>query len=349
MSAAAERIEEIELDNLVPLNSLNPESREELISRSTIQRLPPGRHLFDEGDTDNMTVFLLSGQLALITDGDLVMTLKAGTIDALNPIADQQPRITTALARTCITTLSIDTDLLHKYVSGDIRKQQPIETGSVAIQELIQQALELPLLSRLPQPYKQVLRHRFELLEVKTGNVLAEAGDETKYYYLVAQGRCRIIKDQHQNKESGEYLEINVGEGFGEESLINNEPYNYKVIMVEDGKLLALSRGEFMTLIVRPLITLLSYDEVKSLDQDRMVLLDLRTPAAFQKSHMEGCVNLPFGILREVVTILDKNRDYVICGDSRQRNITAAFLMLMQNLAVKIMNQSIRKLPVVAS
>jgi len=339
MSAAAERIEEIELDNLVPLNSLNPESREELISRSTIKRLPPGRHLFDEGDTDNLTVFLLSGQLALITDGELVMTLKAGTNDALNPIADQQPRVTTALARTSITTLSIDTDLLHKYVSGNIRKQPPIETGPIATQEFIQQALDLPLLSRLPQPYKQVLRHRFELLEASTDDVLVEAGDDSKYYYLVAQGRCRVIKNNHQNKGSEEYTEINVGEGFGEELLINNEPYIYKVIMVEDGKLLALSRGEFMTLIVRPLITLLSYDEVKSLDQGKTVLLDLRTPVAFHKSHMDGSINLPFSVLREAVTILDKNRDYVICGDSRQRNITAAFLMLMQNLTAKIINQ----------
>ena len=113
--------------------------------------------------------------------------------------------------------------------------------------------------------------------------------------------------------------------------------------MVEDGRLLALSRGEFMTLLVRPLIKQLPYQQVKNLDHNTVTLLDLRTPIAFRKSHLRGSVNLPFSVLKDVISILDKNRQYIICSDNHQRSIVAAFLLLKQGLDTKILHEGIRK------
>jgi len=345
MGAAEELVEEIELNNLVPLNSLNPDSLDKLISQSTIKRLPPGRHLFNQGDSDNMTVYLLSGQLALIADGIPAVTIKAGTIDALNPISNQQPRSTTALARTCVTTLTIDTRLINKFFSSDDNPDNATDDNKAASkEERIKQALEIPLISRLPSPHKQVLMHRIEEIKASKGDVIVQKGSDSKYYYLITEGRCAVSEKANQPTIPAEYPELTAGCGFGEESLISNSPHKFTVTMLENGRLLALSRGEFMTLLVRPLINQLPYKQVRNLDHDSVSVLDLRTPMAFRKSHLKDSVNFPFSVLKDAASILDKNREYIICSDSHQRNVIAAFLLLKHGLEVKILNQGIRKI-----
>jgi len=344
MGAAEELVEEIELNNLVPLNSLNPESLDELVAQSTIKRLPPGRHLFNQGDTDNMTVYLLSGQLALITEGVPAITIKAGTSDALNPIANQQPRSSTALARTCVTTLTIENRLLNKFFPCDDDPEKASDDIDTALKEdRIKQALEIPLFSHLPLPHKQVLIHRFEEIKAHEGDVIVQKGTDGKYFYLITEGRCCITETLEHNGTPADQPELTVGSGFGEAALITNSPYKYTVTMLEDGRLLALSRGEFMTLLVRPLIKQIPYQQVLNIDNDSVSLLDLRTPMAFRKSHLKGSVNFPFSVFKDTISILDKNREYIICSDSHQRSIITAFLLLKQGLNVKILDQGIRK------
>jgi len=343
MGAAEELVEEIELTNLVPLNSLSPESRNELISRSTIKRLPPGRHLFNQGDTDNMAVYLLAGQLALVTEGNPVITIKAGTEAASNPIADEQPRTATALARTCVTTLNIDKRLLNKLFSHNDPDIDNSDIDTESREQRIQLALEIPILSRLPAPHKQVLIRRFEEIHVYAGNVIIRQGTENKYFYLITEGRCSVTKSTRQSGPSIEFPELIKGCGFGEEALITNSIPKHTVTMLEDGRLLALSRGEFMALIVRPLVKQISYQQIIDSGQDAVTIIDMRTPIAFSKSHLNGSINLPFSLLKDTAAILDKTRTYVVCGDSLQRNTIAAFFMLKQGLDVKILNQGIRK------
>ena len=343
MGAAEELVEELELTNLVPLNTLSPASRSDLISRSTFKRLPPGRHLFNEGDSDNMAVYLLSGQLALVTEGNTVITIKAGTEAASNPIADQQPRTATALARTCVTTLNIDKRLLNKLFSNNDPDTTSSDSDAESRELRIRETLETPLLSRLPAPHKQVLIRRFEEIRVSAGDCIVQQGTESRYYYLIYEGRCSVTKTARGSAATIELPELEKGSGFGEEALITNTSPDFTVTMLEDGRLLALSRGEFMALIVRTLVKQISCQQIMNLDQDTATILDLRTPTAFRKSHLHGSLNLPFLLLKDNITILDKTRTYVVCGDNIQRNTVAAFLMLKQGLDVKILNQGIRK------
>jgi CRP-like cAMP-binding protein len=342
MGAAEELVEEIELNNLVPLNSLNPKSLDKLISLSTIKRLPPGRHLFNQGDTDNTTIYLLSGQLALVADGEPAITIKAGTSDALNPISNQQPRPATALARTSVTTLAIDTDLLNKYFSHD---DDPADNSNINVsKELhLQRAFETPLLAQLPMAHKQVLMQRFEQISVRKGNVIIQKGSKCDYYYLIAEGRCLISQASKQSFSETKGIVLAAGQSVGEEALIAHAPYKYTVTMLEDGTLLALSRGEFMTLLVRPVIIQLPYPKVINRDLNTTTLLDIRTPKAFYRSHLKDSINLPLTVLKDAIPILNKSREYVICSDNHQRNIIAAFLLLKHGLDAKILNQGIRK------
>lgn len=344
MGAARELIEETGLSNWVSLNSLDSESFNKLVSLSTINRLPPGRHLFDIGDIDNTTIYLLSGQLALISDGKPAITIKAGTGHALNPIAHQQPRTATALARTCVTILTIETALLNKYFCQNTLVKITCDNDRDLRKERINQAMEISLISQLPLPYKHVLSQRFEEIQVNMGDVIIQEGNDSKYYYLLSQGRCCITTKTGHPGITPEYTEFAAGYGFDEESLITSSLHRYSVTMLEDGKLLVLSRGEFITLIVRPLINALSYQQLKKLGQDITTLIDLRTPIVFRKSHLTGSINLPFSLFKNMIPILDKNREYIICGDRPDRNIVAAFLLLKNGFKTRILNQGVRKI-----
>lgn len=77
----------LNFNGLSPLDRLPPESIDTLLAYARVERVPPGRRLFNRGENDGETVFLLSGQLALIADGPAGV-LKADAPEARTPIAD---------------------------------------------------------------------------------------------------------------------------------------------------------------------------------------------------------------------------------------------------------------------
>ncbi|MDR2877874.1 MAG: cyclic nucleotide-binding domain-containing protein [Chromatiales bacterium] len=104
-------------NELSPLNQLTPTAIEALMAYARVERIPPGRRLFNMGESDGEAVFLLSGQLALIADGPTGV-LKAAAPEARSAIADHQPRRHTAIAHTSATILSINAAVLDNLLKN---------------------------------------------------------------------------------------------------------------------------------------------------------------------------------------------------------------------------------------
>lgn len=122
MGAATLSLDEAQLSRFSPLDTLHPEALKELRPHIRVERFPPGKRLFDRGESPRKdTVFLLSGQLALVTEDKGARTLKAGSADARRPITQETSRIGTALARTSVTLLFVDAEALGRLVerNGD--------------------------------------------------------------------------------------------------------------------------------------------------------------------------------------------------------------------------------------
>ena len=81
------------LQELVPLNALSPERFRQVSEKIIIEEVLEGRYLFRKGDKDNLSIFLLEGQINLI-DGFRKVTseVEAGTDISRYAISNQQPR-----------------------------------------------------------------------------------------------------------------------------------------------------------------------------------------------------------------------------------------------------------------
>lgn len=344
MGVAKQRIDETHLSQFSPLNTLSPPLLDEAIALSRIERHPPGRRIYQAGGVRHQRLFLLSGQLALMSEGKPARTLKADSAEACRPVDEHCPPSCTALASTSVTLLAIDRaaleDLLARNECGGVKPPRVDKDRERETQ--IQLALTAPLFSRLPKPHLQVLKKRLTTLDVNAGDVIIREGEAGEFYYFIVTGRCRITRQGGRRKRPGEVAELSAGEGFGEGALIAHDAHDSTVAMLEGGRLLRLSKGEFLTLLVRPFIKWIPYPRLLEMQARGAILLDIRSPGVFQKRRLPGSINIPLRTLRHCAFLLDKRKTYVICSDIGRRAATAAFILARQGLEVKVLDESMR-------
>jgi len=344
MVLAEQGLDEDYLSKLSPLNLLNHELLEQLVENCSVDRLPPGRRIFSENERDNRTLFLLSGQLALVADGHAAITLKADSNEAYQPIAEQQPRQVTALASTSVTILSIESEFLQDLLRRNEQDEVESSGDGVDRRELFDTIFTGALFTSLPEPHKQVLLRRMVEIPVSKGQLVISEGDRSKYYYLIVKGTCLVTRNVGGSFGQNVLVaELGPGSGFGEGALIENDFHDSTVEMQEDGILLRLSKGEFLTLLVRPFVKWIQPEDVEFLQAEGAVLLDIRTPASYQRMHLEDSINLPLIVLRKAVSVLDPNQHYIVCCDVGRRSATAAFLLNERGISVSILEGGIRK------
>ncbi|HHH36244.1 MAG TPA: cyclic nucleotide-binding domain-containing protein [Gammaproteobacteria bacterium] len=335
MGAASQLIDPGHISQLTPLNRLTPPLLDEALARASIERHPPGRRLFMHNERDDRTLFLLSGQLVLYNDDGASITLKAESSEARQPVDDTSPHRYTALASTSVSLLSLDAAFLRELLQRN-------DTAPPGEDTHINAALTAPLFSRLPKPHLQVLKKRLVHQEANAGEDIVREGTPAEYYYLVTAGRCRVSRRNGKGGTPTPQYELSPGDGFGEGALITGKAYDTTVTMIEKGALLRLSRGEFLTLLVRPFIKWISFEQVMAQQRRGAILLDIRSTGAFQKRHIAGSVNIPLMTLHHCAPLLNKARTYILCGDGGKRTASAAFLLARQGMDTCILDTEVR-------
>lgn len=71
---------------------------------------------------------------------------------------------------------------------------------------------------------------------------------------------------------------------------------------------------------------LISYEEYKSSSED-FYLVDLRSDEDYQKSHLEGAVNIPFNRLMKEVDFKNKNRNWLLYSDDVSKTVKAKLIL----------------------
>ncbi|VAW85285.1 hypothetical protein MNBD_GAMMA17-1281 [hydrothermal vent metagenome] len=340
----------INLGAFETFNAFSAEMLNKVLSESSVTRLPPGRRIFNQGDMDGKSVFLLSGQIALIAEGHPAITIKAGTNEALQAVADSKPREVTALARSSVTLLSVATELLHEMNKTtpmvSVRKHSST-SGSKECRSRsarIEWVLNSPLFFRLPSPHVQVLTRRLEEISVKAGETVVNEGDAGEFYYVITMGSCVVTRTVKDTDKKSRLAELGIGRGFGEGALIGDVPHSSTVTMQEDGALVRIPKSEFMTLLVTPYIKRVSYEQMLMMQDEGAVLLDVRMHVAFESMSLRGSINLPLATLWKAASILDKSKEYVVCCDVGKRSTIAAFLMAQQGLNARILEGGLQYL-----
>ncbi|TPW18004.1 MAG: Crp/Fnr family transcriptional regulator [Halothiobacillaceae bacterium] len=209
----------------------------------------------------------------------------------------------------------------------------------------IERLLRSPFFYHLPLPYLRVLEQRLTERVVYEGETIISEGDRGDLYYLIAAGEACATRRTPQGGAVIDTTHLTQGEGFGEEAIIANAGHTTSVHMTSDGVLLTLTRHEYMTLILRPLIRWIDHSSALAMQKEGVTLLDTRMPNHFAAYNLPGSVNLPLPVLRKTVSILSNTKTYIICTDNSTQGIFAAFILATHGLDVQLLKDGFEKKP----
>ncbi|MFV2059387.1 MAG: cyclic nucleotide-binding domain-containing protein [Gammaproteobacteria bacterium] len=331
------------LKNLNPFKDLSADKINEIVNKAKIEELPATRVLFRQGDHDKRTYFLLAGQIELTTPGKSRATvLKAKTSAATSAIEQTLPRTSTARTKTAATLLSIDTDLLD-ILTADDSIVTSYEVTELDVNESDDDAsdwmlrfLQSKAFLNLPTENIQNLLMKMTEVDYKKGDVVVKQGTQDDYYYIIKSGKCDVSRRPAPKVKDVKLAILTIGDGFGEEALITNGKRNASVTMKENGSLMRLTKEDFNTILVQPLLEYIDEETASKLVKSGARLIDVRSKDEFKNDAIEGAMNIPLSMLRNRATSLNPSRKYVVYCDSGNRSAAAAFLMCQLGLQCSV-------------
>lgn len=198
---------------------------------------------------------------------------------------------------------------------------------------------------RLPAANLHALVARMEEVPIKTGRIIIHQGANANNYYIIKEGTCRVVRQPPGSAEPLELAVLSAGDGFGEDALITRGRRNASVVALEDACLMRLSRHNFTTLLVKPLLTQVSYSQTLSLIDNGAMLLDVRSPQDFRRSNIKGSVNIPLPLLRANLDRLDSALEYVTYCNNGNFSAAAAFVLAQRGLRAHVLSGGTKQVP----
>ena len=321
------------LRTFAPLDGLKRDNLIALAKKVTVREGNAGRNLFNQGDTEKRTIWLVAGTVELLDGNRSVALIKGGTPEAKNPLDPNLPRRVTARSVTDVSYLAIDSDLLDMMITWD-------QTCSYEVEELQAQLrragsddwmttlLQTNAFSRIPPGNIQAIFQRLQRLPTKAGEVLIKQGDDGDYFYIIVSGKCLVTRETPLSREGIKLAELGVGDSFGEEALIAEAKRNATVTMLSDGVVMRLSKDDFRSLMNEPVLQYLTPEQTRKVIERGGRWLDVRLPSEYQNLSVEGALNIPLYLIRLKISTLDRTKPYIVYCDTGRRSSAAAYILV---------------------
>jgi len=328
-----------------PLDGLKSENLRALARKTTLHQLEQGAQLFREGDARKQTVYLVRGKIDLLSGGQLIGSVTAGTTEAQHPISPLIPRRHTArVASEHIEYLAIDSDLLDVLITWDqtgIYEVGDLASAAAAADDWMTMLLQSRAFHRVPPANLQAVFMRMQRVNYLAGDVIVRQGDEGDYFYAIVSGRCLVTRETPLNRSGLKLAELGIGDTFGEEALISGARRNATVAMLSDGSLMRLAKDDFNSLLNEPMLNWVDYEQARELVGHGARWLDVRLPSEFEHCHFDGAANLPLYFVRLKLRTLDPQATYVVCCDNGRRSSAAAYVLSERGFECRVLRGGI--------
>lgn len=339
--AAVPNLNVKDLKKFTLLESLSKEKIKEVIEKATIQNIVAGRTLFKQGDKDQWTVFLLSGTIEVKSKNSPKITIDAHTEAAKEAIANDIPRPASARAKTNISIMIIDTDLLKLLL--DFNAPSNIEVLDIDNddEDWMTRFLQSSAFLQLPAANIQSLMMLLQETPMGKGTFVVKEDDENdNKFYIVQQGRCLVTKKNPVTGVQVTLAELRLGDSFGEEALITSSTRGASVIMKTDGVILTLDKKNFLDLLVNPLINRIDQTEIANL-KETIQLIDVRNENEFAANGLAQSINIPINLIRSKLKDLSLDTHYILYSGQENRSIVATFLLIQQGFDCSIIKEGV--------
>ena len=213
--------------------------------------------------------------------------------------------------------LSIDTDDLDDLLGWSF-------LGAFVLPEP-----HLKLFHNLPLETVARAINRLTELPVAPGETIVRQGESGDNYYVILEGEAEVWATGATGDIPTLVNRLADGDSFGEEALLAECSRTATVTMTTPGRLLVLSKADFIALLKPPMV-----EEVDAAAARDMValgaakLVDCRHAVEHEASRIKGALSVPLDSLRhEGVFALDPDTTYVVYCDTGRRSRAAAFLL----------------------
>lgn len=320
-----------QLGTFSPFDTLESASLDGLLGNIEIARVAAGHVLFEKGDTEHRSYYLLSGTLSLRNDDEELGTMQGGTNEARSPIAPKLPRHLSAVAVDDVEYFSIDSDLVDTTLTLDHTGMYEVSTLNSQLNgadgDWMTALLSAKLFQMIPPQHIQMIFMRLMRVDFKKGDLVIKQGAKGDDFFIIRSGRCRVTRETPGAAANIDLADIGVGDSFGEEALLSDEPRNATVTMIEDGTLMKLGREDFEALLNEPMVVTLSPEDANEAATLGGKWLDVRVPSEFKAFAKDDAVNLPLYVLRHKLDVLDRETPYIVYCDTGRRSSAAAFIL----------------------
>lgn len=341
-------IEPSQLKAFSPLDGLKMENLKALARKTSIEEIAGGRFIFKQGDAEKRSIFIISGEVELRDENEVIAIIHGGSREARSPIAPIIPRTVSARARSPVEFVSVDSDLVDVMLTWD-------QTGSYEVSELRSEImadagdwmttlLQTKAFHRIPAANIQAIFMRMEQVNYKAGDVVIKQGEEGDFFYVVTDGKCVVTRETPLNKEGIKLAELAVGDTFGEEALISEATRNATVTMLTDGSLVRLGKDDFQTLMNEPLLHWVEFDEASDIIAQGGKWLDVRLPSEFENFHQSDALNIPLYFIRLKLKALDTETAYVVCCDTGRRSSAAAYILSERGFTAHVLQGGLNQM-----
>ncbi|HET8704924.1 MAG TPA: cyclic nucleotide-binding domain-containing protein, partial [Pseudomonadales bacterium] len=289
------------LQAFVPVNGISSEHLEELAAKQAVDVAVKGQTLFQLGDSDDATLYLLEGEVELVDVAGNRQYITAGGLDSWHPIGHFQPRRHTCTALTDITFVRIDNFRLDTllswdqsigYVILDITSDKSLADDA----DWMIQLLHSNLFFKIPPANIRELFKRMQPKNVAAGETIIKQGENGDCCYFIKRGIAQVIRSQ--GVESQLLAELSIGQSFGEDALLAYTTRNASVIMQTDGVVMQLARKDFDELLRAPVVDEVSFNDALDMIASGAIFLDVRLEEEYEQGHFPTTANMPLSLLR---------------------------------------------------
>lgn len=325
---------------LIPINELPQDVQNQVIAKGEIFELKKKDLVFNQGDRDTYSYYLLDGEIELEANRQVHSSIVGKTDRARYPMAQLQPRQFSGKAKVASVVLRLNRDALDKLLVMHQSKSEPEDglgdgPGVVELDEIdgdeggdwMTRMLQSEIFSGMPTANIHQLFSLLEPIEYKTGDPVIKQGEPGNHYYIIQEGRCEVLRQSQPGGKDVKLAELRPGDSFGEEALIAETTRNATIRMLSDGIVAQLSKENFVALIQKPVLKAVSSARAAEIVKGGGKWLDVRFKNEYDRNTIEGSEHIPMNILRMQLEKLNRNTHYVLFCDTGGRSSTAAFLL----------------------
>lgn len=323
-------VESSELAKLYPLDTLRPETQEQLAGEAAVTEYLQHEILFRAGDLDGDTFYVLEGSVQGVYPDGRSKMFAANSLQGRYALGDSQPRrFTAAVASDSARVLRLDRRYTEKVIAWDqlsrsenFKHFDPAPEGNRWVFRLLQSRA----FHKLPTGNIERMFQSFEEVPVKAGDVVIREGDQGDYFYVIKEGASSVSKYLDGSDTVVAYLVR--GDCFGEDALLSNSTRNATIRMMQDGRLMRLGRRAFEEVLKPPVVEWLTPGQASAYARQGAVVVDVRLPAEHEQRAIKGSINIPLSRLREEASErFERQQKFIVYCNTGERSSAAAFIL----------------------